>query len=441
MTSVNDRKSTQRERLLAGMLNASLRHGYADASVTRTIVHAGVSRPTFYDYFTDKDDCFLAIQRETSEQLVDHVARALDGSDPSRAVQTGALAIIAFAETDPDAARFLMEEAIAGGQRALEERKRTIAQIKTMIERARSKAPASTPTPDLPIGALIGGLHWLLAPVLRRGELDLSALAQDVETWIDTYLAPADAHRWRTLEPGPTPPPQPHVSDLPREAPRPLPRGRPRISAAEVARNQRDRILYATATVASRKGYTATTVADIASAAKLDRRVFYNHFQDKQQAFLAVHEFALRHAMTLAAGAFFSATTWPERIWEGILASCQFGAGYPAITRIAFVDSHAVGAPAIQRVEDSHAAFTIFLHEGFQHTTQPPPHTALQAIVTTIFEIGYHQALDNNSELMPRLAGHATYLALTPFLGPQAANEFIDGKLEAARLNNGGSAP
>jgi len=435
--SVKDRKNTQRERLLAGMLHASLRHGYAEASVTRTIVHAGVSRPTFYDYFKDKDDCFLAVQDESSERLIAHVKRAVADSDPARAVQAGVRAIATFAEADPDAARFLAEEAIAGGQRALDRRKRTIAEIELAIEQARAQTPARAPTPDLPTGALIGGLHWLLAPVLRRGERDLTALARDVEAWIDTYLAPTDTHRWRTLEPGPSIAPSTHVSDLPREAPRPLPPGRPRISAAEVARNQRDRILYATAIVAARKGYTATRVADIASAAKLDRRVFYNHFPDKRQAFLAVHEFALRHAMTLAAGAFFSAATWPERIWEGIRASCQFGAGYPVATHIAFVESHAVGAPAVRRIEDSHAAFTIFLHEGFQHTTKPPPQIALQAIVATIFEIGYRQALDHNSEMMPRLAGHATYLALTPFLGPQAANEFIDGKLQATRATDG----
>ncbi len=58
------RKRTQRERLIAGMVMAARRHGYAGANVSRVIARAGVSRPTFYEYFADKDDCFLATHRE-----------------------------------------------------------------------------------------------------------------------------------------------------------------------------------------------------------------------------------------------------------------------------------------------------------------------------------------------------------------------------------------
>src|ERR1700733_912081 len=45
------RKSTQRERLLNGMIEVADRRGYAGASVSAVIAEAGVSRPTFYDYF------------------------------------------------------------------------------------------------------------------------------------------------------------------------------------------------------------------------------------------------------------------------------------------------------------------------------------------------------------------------------------------------------
>jgi AcrR family transcriptional regulator len=434
--SVSGRKSTQRERILNGMLHASLRHGYAGATVSRTIVHAGVSRPTFYEYFTDRDDCFLSLQSETSARMLDFVGRRIGESEHARALQAAVRALVEFAESEPEAARFVMDEAIAGGPRALRHRERAIAEVARAVVHARKQAPPEATTPDLPAEAVIGGVSWLLAPLLRREERQLKDLADDLERWIDSYLAPTDAHRWSRLDPGPPLAPSPHVSDLPIGAPAPLPPGRPRVSSAEVARNQRDRILYATAIVAAKKGYTATTIADIAQAAALDRRVFYAHFHDKQQAFLAVHEFVLRHTMALAAGAFFSGTSWPERVWEGVRASCQFAAGYPVITRIAFVDSHAVGALAIQRVEDSHTAFTIFLQEGYQNTTQPPPNAALQAIVTTIFEIGHRQALANHAPLMPRFAPHATYVALAPFLGPRAANEFIDAQLRSLELED-----
>ncbi|HXM87565.1 MAG TPA: TetR/AcrR family transcriptional regulator, partial [Solirubrobacteraceae bacterium] len=53
-------KSTQRERLVHGMVEAANVGGYASANVSAVIANAGVSRPTFYEYFVDRDDCFVA---------------------------------------------------------------------------------------------------------------------------------------------------------------------------------------------------------------------------------------------------------------------------------------------------------------------------------------------------------------------------------------------
>ena len=66
---VSTRKSSQRERLLAGMVAAANRDGYADANVSAVIAEAGVSRPTFYDYFSDRDDCFVAAIADMHERL------------------------------------------------------------------------------------------------------------------------------------------------------------------------------------------------------------------------------------------------------------------------------------------------------------------------------------------------------------------------------------
>ncbi len=411
------------------MIAAVNRDGYAGASVSKVIANAGVSRPTFYDYFADRDDCFLAAHRDIATRLLAQIRDAVRQAPPERAPQAAIRRLIARAEAEPAQARFLANEAMAGGPRALDERDRTITRIEKVIEGARAGLSPQTPTPDLPTRALIGAAHWLLSPRLRRGEHDLSELDRELGGWIESYSRPAGEHRWHTLKPGPPPPPSPHVSELPREAPAPIPAGRSSLPASEIARNQRERILYATAEVAARKGYTATTIADIAAIARVDRRVFYAHFRDKQQAFLAVHELGFQQTMAIGASAFFSTGAWPERVWRGILAASQFQATHPAMAHMAYAESHAVGAPAIQRVEDSHAAFTIFLQEGNQHTTNPQSRTAMEAIVAAVFELGYHRARHGHTRKLSRHAYHATYLALTPFLGPRAADDFIDGKL------------
>jgi AcrR family transcriptional regulator len=425
-----DRKSTQRERLLAGMIAAANRDGYAHANVSQVIANAGVSRPTFYDYFTDKDDCFLVAHQEIAQRLLERVRIAVKGGAPEHAAQTGARALIDFASSDPNEARFLLHETMAAGPRALDQRDAIIGEIERVIERAKAKTPTGTPTPDLPTRVVLGAVYWMLGPLLRRGERDLEELSGDLELWIESYNRPWGEHRWHILSPGPPIPGSPHVAELAPEAPPPLPLGRPRASPSEVARNQRERILYATAEVAVGKGYTATRIADITAAAGVDGRVFYTHFRDKQQAFLAVHELGIQQVMATTASAFFNGATWPDRVWEGVRASSHFNATYPIISHVGFVESNAVGSAAIQRIEDSRIAFTIFLQEGYQYSGRSPRRTVLEAIGAATFEIGYRQMRTGNGGDMQRMACHVVYLCLAPFLGPEAATEFIDGKLQ-----------
>jgi AcrR family transcriptional regulator len=427
-----DRKSTQRDRLIAGMIASAHRYGYAGASVSHVIAHAGVSRPTFYEYFADKDDCFLATHRLHARLLVKDIRRAVSTVAPEQAVQTAIRRFIELAAEHPDRAGFLTDTTMAGGWDALDERDRMIDEVAEVIEHARAQTPPQTPTPDVPIQVVLGAVRWLLAPLLRRGERDLKPLVEDLTSWVESYKCPRGEHRWHTLDPGPVLPPSPHVAQISLRPPPPIPPGRSKLSKGEIARNQRERIVYATAEVAAAKGYTVTTIADITACAGVDRRVFYTHFSDKQQAFLAVHELCIQQIMAVTASAFFSAGTWPERAWEAMRACTQFQASHSVITHIALVESYAVGASAIQRIDDSRTAFTIFFQEGNQYISHPAPRTAMEASLGAIFEIFYRQARQGQSDQMSLLTCNGAYIMLAPFIGPAATNDFIDQKLREA---------
>jgi AcrR family transcriptional regulator len=429
-------KASQQERILAGMLIAANRDGYAGANVSAVIAQAGVSRPTFYEYFADKEDCFLALHRATSERLIAQIELALAEAPGEQAPLAAIVGLIENAAAEPAQAKLLTGEAMAGGPSALEERDRTIARIVDLVEAARAELAPDTPSPDLPSWALIGAIHWLLVPRLRRGERDFTGLIEELSGWIAGYNRPAGEHRWRKLEPGPAPGSSPHRAALSPVPPPPIPSGRSRLSKSEVAENQRMRILFATAEVACEKGYSATTISDIIKAAAVDKRVFYKHFRDKQEPFLAVHELGFQQLMAVAASAYFSAEGWPERIWEGLLAGNQFLATYPTLSHIGLVEPHAVGAPAKQRTEESQVAFTLFLQEGNQRAPNPQTRTAFEAIAAAIFEIGYIQFRRDNAGQLPRFVPHAVYLCLAPFLGPEAAIEFVDGKMERNGVRN-----
>jgi AcrR family transcriptional regulator len=413
------------------MIAAANENGYAHANVSNVIARAGVSRPTFYEYFADKEACFLAAHAGVHRRLLGEVREAIGDGTPERALHAALRALVSFASSSPAPARFLTNEPMAGGPALLDARDRGIAAIEQVVQLSYERAEPGASAPGFSGRILIGAFYRLIASRLRRGDPGVPALIDDLLAWIDSYCLPLGEHRWRPLGPGRTPPPSPFVPDLPLHAPDPLPPGRPRVPDGEVAENQRQRIMFAAAELARQKGYAATTVGEITRVAAVDGRVFYAMFADKQDAFMAVHEFGLQHVMEVTAAAFFSGATWPERHWEAGRAFTQFLERNPLVARVGFVEAYAVGPGAAQRLEDSQAAFAMFMQEGYQYVAPDaaPSRVVLEAVIAAIFEVVYDRARDSGEPRLPEMLPHLTFLVLAPFIGPVDADAFIDRKL------------
>lgn len=429
------RKSTQRERLINGLVEVANRHGYAGASVSAIIAEAGVSRPTYYEYFAGRDDCFTATIWELHGEMHKAVKTALSDAEPRTAVGAALGAITAFSAERPASARFLLGESMSGGQTALDARDTGIAMIAADIARAEKSADSGAVLSDVDPRIAIGSVYRLIATRLRRGEAAISSLLGDMQRWLAAYEVPASRRRWQQLTPGQVPPRSPYLPDVPPvpRMPNLLPPGRPRIPEAEVAENHRARILYAVARLAEEKGYLATTIADITRLARIDGRVFYRLFSDKQEAFAAVHELGFQLVMDVTAKAFFAVEGWPRRSWEAGRALTQLLQENPLIARVGFVEAHAVGSGAVQRIEDSHTAFMFFLQEGLMHrpSSDPPSRIAMEATIAAVFEIIYLQARSAKEPQVAAMLPQIAHIWLSPFLGPCEANVFIDSQTEA----------
>jgi AcrR family transcriptional regulator len=436
-----DRKSTQRERILGGMIETAAERGYAAATIAQVIAHAGVSRPTFYEYFANKDDCFTAALGDLQVQLLADMSQAVHAEAPECAWQAATATLLAFAGSEPSKAEVLLNEGMAAGPRALGLRDDGIAQMAEIIEAAHEQLAPDTATPDISPRLMIGGTCRLLASHLRHRERGMTGLLQELLDWIASYEQPAGGHRWRTLQPMPAPAPSPFLGDIGLLAQSALGPGRPRLSKLQVAENHRQRILLATARLAQDKGYAATTIADITEAAGVDARVFYRCFPDKRTVFGALHEHHFRQVMAVTAGAFFNADVWPERIWEAGRSFAYYMEQTPTLAHASFIESHATGPITVQRVQELIYAFTIFLQEGYEYSSPgvPPSPVALEAIVTTIFEMGYQQTRLSGELRLLGLMPHATFIALAPFLGAVEANRFIQQKLSQGASNRAGT--
>jgi AcrR family transcriptional regulator len=277
-------ESNQRERVLAGMLAVVHADGYSGATVARVIARAGVSRLTFYEHFSDKDECFLALYRDLSRQLLDQIGPAITNSPPEQAMDTVVRQLTKRAEAEPAQAEFLASDALAGGPRVREERARTIGQIGDKVQAAHAVASPRTPSPDIPAQAVIGACQSLISQRMRRGERDLTQLSRELTHWLTHYEQRIGKHRWSTLSPGPPPDRSTHGSGLPGEPPPFVPSKGSRPLPSDLGQNRRSRILYATAESAVQTGYTATTVSAIISRARLHKQAFYGMFRDKDSS-------------------------------------------------------------------------------------------------------------------------------------------------------------
>ena len=434
------RKRTQRQRLVTGMVEATNRSGYAKASIATVIAHAGVSRPTFYDYFEDRDACFLASILEVDGELREAVQSAVADTAGQAAWEAAVRAMVEYAAGEPARARFLMGEAMAGGPAAIAARDESAEQLATAISAAVERGSPSAPVADLDPRVLVGSVYRMVSIRLRRGglrreEAVIGALADELIGWLSAYARPASSRRWATLGPGPEPARSPHVPDVPlQRTPSAPASGRPRAGAEEVTEQQRLRILYATARLAETKGFAATTVTDIRKLARVHSSVFYRLFADKQEAFAAVHELGFQQVMDVTAKAFFSVAGWPERSWAGGLAFTQLLQANPVVAYIAFVEAYAVGPGAVQRIEDSHVAFLYFLEEGAAERgpDQAPSRVAMEAIIAGIFEVIYMQARLRQKAQIAAMFPYIAHIWLTPFLGVKQSDAFIARKMKAA---------
>jgi AcrR family transcriptional regulator len=194
-----------------------------------------------------------------------------------------------------------------------------------------------------------------------------------------------------------------------------------------IARSQRTRIIYGTAEVMMAKGYENATVTDIVAAAGVSREVFYEHFSDKQNAFLEAQQHPTQHILDVCATAYFSARDWPERVWNMFGALLSMIAANPAISHLRLVECYAAGPEAIRRAEEITRSFTIFLEEGYSYRPQARelPHLCSHAIAGGVFDvIQRHVARGDSVGVMRRLP-QLTYVAVAPFTGPEQAVRLV----------------
>ena len=188
----------QRERLIAGLAEAIAENGYSGTTIAHITRHAAVSRRTFYEHFSSKDECFVAAYDTVMEELRGRVSAAFEGAeDWPHAVKAGIGAMLGFLAAEPHLARLCMVEALVAGPVVVERYDAAIQSFVPYFQTGREGRPPEvlarlSPTTE---EALVGGMVSLISRRIIAGKAEeLEELLPDlVEFTLTPYLGSAEA--------------------------------------------------------------------------------------------------------------------------------------------------------------------------------------------------------------------------------------------------------
>jgi AcrR family transcriptional regulator len=189
----DDVLASQRQRMLEAMAETVAVKGYAGTTVGDVVAGAGVSRKTFYEHFSDKEDCFLAAFDSGVDALLDAIAAA----EPDDATRIGIVrarvrAYLVTLAARPAFARAFLIEVFAAGPRALERRQRVLTRfeefLRSLHAEVRREFPDLPEVRDVMWVAAVGALNEVVSQHIREGRVDELPALEDTLVSIQAAL-------------------------------------------------------------------------------------------------------------------------------------------------------------------------------------------------------------------------------------------------------------
>jgi AcrR family transcriptional regulator len=427
----------QRERLYEATIKAVNERGFVATTISDLVANAGVSRRSFYEHFQNKEECLLATYDALIGRLTARIAQSYDPKDEwTDQIEAIVRALFEASSDRPDAARLVSVEMGAAGPVGIERWARDAELLTAFFTSVFEQAPGEGSIPSPVARAIVGALRTILYSRVRRErssrslKLELQKLTPDIVAWIVSfYPTPPEIpdrprpRRHGRLQGGRAPG---TLSPSPRWAPRGLPRGEHSLPKGFVAHNQRERIFDAVANLTAAKGYPALSLEDIVSEAAISLQTFYEHFENKEEAFVATFEMGHAKATAAINRSLDLKLSWAQNVRLGLGALLEFLASEPAIARLACVDILIAYPHVTGRVNEANFSYIELLDIGPEDTypNMPPP-VMREASVGGIFELLHDYILQGRTQRLPELVDYVMYIAITPFAGAEIAGKAV----------------
>lgn len=172
MTTAGTRRF--RQRLLDGMAASITEDGFRETTVAGIVRRARTSRRTFYEHFSGKEECFIALLADANRDMIRQISEAVDPAAPwAEQVRQAIEAWIACAESEPAITLSWIRDVPALGATSRELQREAmegfIAMTQRLTDTAEMRAAGiSPPSRQLAI-MLLGGLRELIATTVEDG--------------------------------------------------------------------------------------------------------------------------------------------------------------------------------------------------------------------------------------------------------------------------------
>lgn len=168
--------------------------------------------------------------------------------------------------------------------------------------------------------------------------------------------------------------------------------------------SHRERLLAGMAAAVREHGFAPTTVAEVVAHARTSRRTFYQHFEDREDCFLALFDVLTERMLDVIGEAATGDDPWEERVDRTLAAYLGAVAAEPQVTRACIVEIPALGPAGLDRARavNERVAHQLcrLVDEAREHDPQLRPLTIEAAV---LFAGGFRElvlwALDHGRDL------------------------------------------
>jgi AcrR family transcriptional regulator len=184
----------QRDRLAAGTIASIADRGYHETTISHISKAAGVSRRTFYAYFSSKEECYRSTYDLIAAHLVEAAREAADEkSEWSEKVTAKWRSTLEAFQANPDLARYVLVSPLRAGEEPLERYQQG---LEKAVAELSDGMPDEIGRPSKGVElALLSGILRLLATEASAGDGDRlkSMLPEMAQLYLMPYLGHAEA--------------------------------------------------------------------------------------------------------------------------------------------------------------------------------------------------------------------------------------------------------